>query len=90
MEDKLLVVNPAGTPVPLSAEALEAAPRRGEGETVAEHDRAERATEGRLTMGRPTPGELPARTWSPSPRNSTVSLRSSREVVAQATVQRAG
>lgn len=45
VEEELLVVDPAGVPVPLGPEALEVAARRGEGETVAEHDRAERSGE---------------------------------------------
>ncbi|MCZ2805665.1 glutamate--cysteine ligase [Modestobacter sp. VKM Ac-2983] len=43
VEEELLVVDPAGTPVPLAPEALEVAARRGEGETVQEHDRAEQS-----------------------------------------------
>ncbi|MGY1690542.1 glutamate--cysteine ligase [Geodermatophilus sp. SYSU D01105] len=43
VEEELLVVDPAGRPVPLGPAALEVAARRGEGETVAEHDRADRA-----------------------------------------------
>ncbi|MGY2080361.1 glutamate--cysteine ligase [Modestobacter sp. SYSU DS0657] len=42
VEEELLVVAASGTPVPLGPEALEAAARRGEGETVGDHDRAER------------------------------------------------
>jgi glutamate---cysteine ligase / carboxylate-amine ligase len=42
VEEELLVVDPAGRPVPLGPEALEVASRRGEGEDAAEHDRAER------------------------------------------------
>src|SRR3954468_22800999 len=42
VEEELLVVDPAGRPVPLGPAALEVAARRGEGETVAEHDRADR------------------------------------------------
>jgi glutamate---cysteine ligase / carboxylate-amine ligase len=42
VEEELLVVDPAGRPVPLAPEALVIAARRGEGETVGEHDRAER------------------------------------------------
>ena len=38
VEEELLVVDPDGRPVPLGPEALEAAARRGTGETVAEHD----------------------------------------------------
>lgn len=43
VEDELLVVDPAGTPVPLGPEALEVAARRGEGQTVAERGRADAA-----------------------------------------------
>jgi carboxylate-amine ligase len=43
VEEELLVVDPAGNPVPLAPAALDAAGRRGDGETVGEHDRAERA-----------------------------------------------
>ena len=43
VEEELLVVNDAGLPVPWSPQALEIAARRGEGETVGEHDRAEQA-----------------------------------------------
>ncbi|SEO85682.1 carboxylate-amine ligase [Trujillonella endophytica] len=42
VEEELLVVDPSGVPVPLGPQALEAAARRGEGETVGEHDRASR------------------------------------------------
>jgi glutamate---cysteine ligase / carboxylate-amine ligase len=42
VEEELLVVDPAGNPVPLAPEALAVAARRGEGETVDEHDRANR------------------------------------------------
>jgi carboxylate-amine ligase len=42
VEEELLVVDPSGRPVPLGPAALEVAARRGEGETVEEHDRAER------------------------------------------------
>ncbi|WP_222194919.1 carboxylate-amine ligase [Modestobacter italicus] len=45
VEEELLVVDPAGVPVPLGPDALEVAARRGEGETVAEHDRAEQSGE---------------------------------------------
>ncbi|SHN59122.1 carboxylate-amine ligase [Geodermatophilus obscurus] len=41
VEEELLVVDPSGRPVPLGPAALEAAARRGEGETVEEHERAE-------------------------------------------------
>src|SRR3954451_6410984 len=46
VEEELLVVDPAGTPVPLGPGALAAAARRGEGETVQEHDAAEQADTG--------------------------------------------
>ncbi|MGY1702340.1 carboxylate-amine ligase [Geodermatophilus sp. SYSU D00766] len=47
VEEELLVVGPAGTPVPLGPEALEVASRRGEGETPEEHERGSDAgTEG--------------------------------------------
>src|SRR3954463_6629774 len=42
VEEELLVVDPSGRPVPLGPAALEVAARRGEGETVDEHDRAAR------------------------------------------------
>src|SRR3712207_7786415 len=42
VEEELLVVDPSGRPVPLGPAALEVAAGRGEGETVEEHDRAER------------------------------------------------
>ncbi len=42
VEEELLVVDPSGRPVPLGPAALEVAARHGEGETVEEHDRAER------------------------------------------------
>src|SRR3712207_1203112 len=45
VEEELLVVDPRGRPVPLGPEALEVAARRGQGETVEEHDRAERGGE---------------------------------------------
>jgi carboxylate-amine ligase len=45
VEEELLVVDPSGRPVPLGPAALEVAARRGEGETVAEHDRADRERE---------------------------------------------
>ena len=38
VEEELLVVDPAGTPVPCGPAALEAAARRGEGETVEQHE----------------------------------------------------
>ncbi|MGY1857310.1 glutamate--cysteine ligase [Modestobacter sp. SYSU DS0290] len=41
VEEELLVVAESGTPVPLAPEALETAARRGEAETVDDHDRAE-------------------------------------------------
>jgi carboxylate-amine ligase len=43
VEEELLVVDPDGRPVPLSADALQVASARGEGETVEEHDRAQRS-----------------------------------------------
>lgn len=46
VEEELLVVDPDGVPVPLGPKALEVASRRGEGEDVAEHDRAEREGDG--------------------------------------------
>ena len=39
VEEELLVVDPAGRPVPLGPRALESAAHRGEGETAEEHDR---------------------------------------------------
>src|SRR4051794_12680739 len=42
VEEELLVVDPSGTPVPLGPDALEVAARRGEGEDVEQHDRADR------------------------------------------------
>src|SRR3954451_20899970 len=42
VEEELLVVDPDGRPVPLGPEALEVAARRGQGETVEEHERADR------------------------------------------------
>src|SRR3954464_671156 len=41
VEEELLVVDPDGRPVPLGPEALEVAARRGQGEAVEEHDRAD-------------------------------------------------
>jgi carboxylate-amine ligase len=43
VEEELLVVDPAGRPVPLAPDALAAAARRGEGETVQEHEEAEQS-----------------------------------------------
>jgi carboxylate-amine ligase len=43
VEEELLVVDPAGTPVPRAPAALAVAARRDEGETVEAHDRAEQA-----------------------------------------------
>jgi carboxylate-amine ligase len=43
VEEELLVVNEAGVPVPWSPQALDVAARRGDGETVEEHDRAGQA-----------------------------------------------
>ena len=42
VEEELLVVDPAGTPVPRGPQALEVAAAQGHGETVEEHDRAQR------------------------------------------------
>ena len=42
VEEELLVVDPAGRPVPLGPDALAVAARRGEGENTVQHDRAER------------------------------------------------
>ncbi|WP_029432463.1 glutamate--cysteine ligase [Blastococcus sp. URHD0036] len=42
VEEELLVVDPDGVPVPLGPQALAAAARWGEAETVGEHDRAAR------------------------------------------------
>jgi carboxylate-amine ligase len=42
VEEELLVVDGTGRPVPVGPDALEIASRRGEGESPAEHDRAER------------------------------------------------
>jgi carboxylate-amine ligase len=42
VEEELLVVDPAGVPVPSGPEALEVAARRGEGEDVPTHDLVER------------------------------------------------
>ena len=39
VEEELLVVDPTGRPLPLGPDALETAARRGEGETVEQHDR---------------------------------------------------
>jgi glutamate---cysteine ligase / carboxylate-amine ligase len=41
VEEELLVVDSGGHAIPLGPDALEAAARRGEGETAAEHDRAD-------------------------------------------------
>jgi carboxylate-amine ligase len=46
VEEELLVVDPNGVPVPLGPQALEAAARWGEAETVGEHDRATRGDDG--------------------------------------------
>ncbi len=43
VEEELMVVTTDGVPVPLGPRALEVAARRGEGETVEEHDRAEQS-----------------------------------------------
>jgi carboxylate-amine ligase len=45
VEEELLVVDDAGVPVPQGPEALEVAARRGEGQDVAGHDRADRGLE---------------------------------------------
>jgi carboxylate-amine ligase len=58
VEEELLVVDPAGKPVPLGPEALQMAARRGEGETVEEHDRAEQAS-GADDDGGPEPQLVP-------------------------------
>ncbi|MGY1662379.1 glutamate--cysteine ligase [Geodermatophilus sp. SYSU D00705] len=42
VEEELLVVDATGRPVPRGPAALEVAARRGDGETVSEHDRADR------------------------------------------------
>ncbi|MEU2350696.1 glutamate--cysteine ligase [Modestobacter sp. NPDC049651] len=42
VEEELLVVDPGGVTVPLGPALLDVAARRGEGETVEQHDRAER------------------------------------------------
>ena len=42
VEEELLVVDPSGIPVPSGPAVLAVAARRGEGETVAQHDAAER------------------------------------------------
>ena len=39
VEEELLVVDPTGRPVPVGPDALEVAARRGEGESVEQHDR---------------------------------------------------
>jgi glutamate---cysteine ligase / carboxylate-amine ligase len=44
VEEEVLVVDPDGRPVALGPDALEVAARRGEGEDVRTHDRAERRT----------------------------------------------
>ena len=49
VEEELLVVDPAGTPVPRGPQALQVAADRGHGETVEEHDRAQRTGEGQDT-----------------------------------------
>jgi carboxylate-amine ligase len=46
VEEELLVVDPDGRPVPLGPEALEVAARRGQGETVEQHDADDGSTEG--------------------------------------------
>ena len=59
VEEELLVVDPAGTPVPLAPAALEAAARRGDGETVEEHDRVERTTDEPADDGVENTGRAP-------------------------------
>jgi carboxylate-amine ligase len=61
VEEELLVVDPSGTPVPLGPAALATAARRGEGETVEEHDRAERASGEDDAAGTPGGGGADAR-----------------------------
>jgi carboxylate-amine ligase len=46
--EELLVVDPAGMPVPLSPEALAVASRRGKGEIPAEHERGGDGAPGHL------------------------------------------
>src|SRR3954449_1875222 len=46
VEEELLVVDPDGRPVPLGPEALEVAARRGQGETVEQHDADDGGAEG--------------------------------------------
>ncbi len=58
VEEELLVVDPAGVPVPLGPEALEAAARWGEAETAAEHDRATRGDDGGAGEGDDPVGHL--------------------------------
>jgi glutamate---cysteine ligase / carboxylate-amine ligase len=45
VEEELLVVDPDGRPVPLGPAALRVAARRGEGETVEQHDAADRGAD---------------------------------------------
>jgi carboxylate-amine ligase len=51
VEEELLVVSPDGRPVPLGPEALRVAAERGQGETVEQHDAAERGEEDRAPSG---------------------------------------
>jgi carboxylate-amine ligase len=74
VEEELLVVDPAGNPVPLGPEALEAASGRGEGETVAEHDRAERATEGPADDGVAGTGGAPGAHLVPELKEQQIEL----------------
>jgi carboxylate-amine ligase len=55
VEEELLVVDAAGKPVPLAPEALVVAARRGDGETVEEHDLAERTSSSPDGGGDPVP-----------------------------------
>jgi carboxylate-amine ligase len=74
VEEELLVVDPAGNPVPLGPGALEAASRRGEGETVAEHDRAERATEDPADDGAAGTGGAPGAHLVPELKEQQIEL----------------
>ena len=58
VEEELLVVDPSGRPVPLGPAALEVAARRGEGETVEQHDRAERGEDAPADGGGDPVGRL--------------------------------
>ncbi len=59
VEEELLVVDPSGRPVPLGPAALQVAAARGEGETVDEHDRAERADGDPATVDDPAARLVP-------------------------------